>query len=236
MFLCFRMDFLAYKDWLYFSKGQRQGIRLLIMLILMTPLAGNFIRHTGYGSYNDQEKFMAEVRQFMLEKHYKNETSGNDEDIGFSPGDTVTSISIADTSTPDANTPTININKADSLELQAIRGIGSVLGSRVVRYRELLGGFYCTSQLGEVYGIDSLRLQNILPYVITDTLTIRKININTARFGDLLRHPYLSRDQVAAITTWRENHGVFIHTSQILEATGMDTSDWEKLRPYLRLE
>ena len=36
----------------------------------------------------------------------------------------------------------ININKADSFDFRDLPGIGVVYSSRIVRYRNLLGGFY----------------------------------------------------------------------------------------------
>ena len=44
----------------------------------------------------------------------------------------------------------IDIAAADSAELRRVPGIGPVLSSRIVRYRQILGGFYRVDQLQEV--------------------------------------------------------------------------------------
>ncbi|MDX5436540.1 MAG: helix-hairpin-helix domain-containing protein, partial [Pontibacter sp.] len=46
-----------------------------------------------------------------------------------------------------------NINTADTTQLKQIRGIGSKLSARIVKYRSGLGGFYTMEQLREVYGL-----------------------------------------------------------------------------------
>ena len=46
----------------------------------------------------------------------------------------------------------MDLNTADSTTLMALKGIGPVFSVRIVKYRELLGGYYETAQLQEVYG------------------------------------------------------------------------------------
>ena len=50
--------------------------------------------------------------------------------------------------------PKLEINGADSVELTKLYGIGPAFASRIMKYRNLLGGFYALGQLKEVYGIN----------------------------------------------------------------------------------
>jgi len=59
----------------------------------------------------------------------------------------------------------IDLNEADSLELQYLPGIGPVFASRIVRFRESLGGFHHVSQLMDVYGFDSVRFAGLAKQV-----------------------------------------------------------------------
>ena len=47
----------------------------------------------------------------------------------------------------------ISINTVDTAEWKKVPGIGSAYAARIVKYRNLLGGFYEVEQLREVYGI-----------------------------------------------------------------------------------
>lgn len=132
-----------------------------------------------------------------------------------------------------ASSISVNINKADSTAFQQIRGIGPVFSRRIVRYRELLGGYYCTSQLLEVFGMDSTRYADIQDFIEPDTLLIQRINLNTASFGDLVRHPYIDQPVASAILSLREQHGPFACPADIKSSYLIDESSWERLRPYL---
>ena len=127
----------------------------------------------------------------------------------------------------------IHLNRADSTTFQSIRGIGPVFSRRIVRYRELLGGYHCSSQLLEVFGMDSLRYHDIAGYVETDTLDIRKINVNEASFTDLVSHPYIEQAVASAILNLRRQHGPFAHPEDIKNSYLVDDQLWKRLKPYL---
>ncbi len=127
----------------------------------------------------------------------------------------------------------VNINQADTTTFQQIRGIGPVFSRRIVRYRDLLGGYFCTSQLLEVFGMDSTRYTSMLDYIQTDTLLIAQINLNTASFGDLVRHPYIDQPVASAILNLRDQHGPFACPTDIKSSYLIDDACWKRLRPYL---
>lgn len=55
----------------------------------------------------------------------------------------------------------IDLNEADSSKLETIRGIGPAFASRIIKYRNRLGGFHSKEQLREVYGLDSIKYEQI---------------------------------------------------------------------------
>ena len=101
----------------------------------------------------------------------------------------------------------IDINRADSAELLPLPGIGPVFAGRIVKYRNLLGGFTSPDQLGEVYGMPLETIQRIRNMVFLDSTLIRKIPIDSASFRELLRHPYLEYEDVKSIVNYREFKG-----------------------------
>lgn len=131
---------------------------------------------------------------------------------------------------------TININQADSTEIQKISGIGPVFSRRIIRYRELLGGYHCTSQLLEVFGMDSVRFDQIKAHMIADTINIRRLDLNQAAFTDLVRHPYIDRPVANAILNLREQHGPFIVAEDIKQSYLIDEAVWYKIAPYVTTE
>ena len=128
----------------------------------------------------------------------------------------------------------LDINQADSAAFRQVPGIGPVFSSRIVRYRELVGGFYETGQLLEVYGLDSSHYQQIKPHLfIGPNYSNRQIDLNKATFADLIRHPYLDRNQVNAILRLRDQHGPFRSTEDIRRSHLIDDTDWRRLSPYI---
>jgi DNA uptake protein ComE-like DNA-binding protein len=104
---------------------------------------------------------------------------------------------------PVSHTGRLDINHADSVLFEGLPGIGPVLARRIIRYRLLLGGFYCPDQIKEVYGIhDSIYLL-IAGRLSADTTLLKRINVNTATEKELARHPYLDRYVASGIIRYR---------------------------------
>lgn len=87
---------------------------------------------------------------------------------------------------------TINLNKATVTELRKVKGIGSVLSERVVKFRDLLGGFYNINQLKEVYGIKEDNFLTIENSFSIDSTEINRMLLPIASLEDLHSHPYIS--------------------------------------------
>ena len=127
----------------------------------------------------------------------------------------------------------LDLNVADSLELQALPGIGPVFASRIVRFRDLLGGFHDSSQLMDVYGFDSLRFDGLKTYVYVDTGKVKKIAVNTADYDRLRSHPFINHKLANAIVQYRKQHGPYQSLTDLLDIVIMDKGIFSKIAPYL---
>ena len=127
----------------------------------------------------------------------------------------------------------IDINRADSADLIPLPGIGPVFAGRIIRYRELLGGFTDVTQLHEVYGLPAETIDRIGDQLIFDTLALRRISLNAASFSDLLSHPYLDFGEVKALIRYRDYRCGFSSLEEIRENGLLTDSTLEKIFPYL---
>lgn len=100
---------------------------------------------------------------------------------------------------------TIDINNCNSVDLLPLPGIGEGLSNRIIKYRNLLGGFHKIEQLKEVYGItDSLFL------LIKDHLLINKqlikLNLSNMKFNELQKHPYIGYKMAKLMSAYIKLH------------------------------
>lgn len=127
-----------------------------------------------------------------------------------------------------------NVNEADSLTLSKIKGIGPVLSSRIIRYREILGGFIDTLQFKEVYGLKTEVLKQLYATaVIEENFNPIVINVNKADAPQLARHPYISWTIAKAIVAYRQQHGSFLTLDELQRIKLIDQKTFKKIKPYL---
>ncbi|WP_128544155.1 ComEA family DNA-binding protein [Larkinella soli] len=125
-----------------------------------------------------------------------------------------------------------DINNADTTDLKKLRGIGSRLAARILKFREALGGFASTGQFSEVFGLDSLALTELLRYGQIHS-PVSKLAVNTATAEALDRHPYLNRRQAEAIVSYRSQHGPYTSVESLRPLRLLDPKTIERLAPYL---
>lgn len=131
----------------------------------------------------------------------------------------------------------VNLNKADSLQLISFRGIGPVLSSRIIRFRDKLGGFVHPDQLYEVYGLDSLVVQQVLEHAfIEKDFMPEQILLNTAGREELEAHPYIKPAQAGLIFAYRSTHGPFQAISDLQKIHTLDPEFINKIAPYISLK
>lgn len=127
----------------------------------------------------------------------------------------------------------IEINGADTIELDKIKGIGMAFANRIVKYRERVGGFYKKEQLMEVFGLDSVKYLEIKDQVRIDASILKKININTASAEDLKGHPYLRYKQVNALIQYRKQHGNYSNIADLNKVAILNQETINRLAAYL---
>jgi len=127
----------------------------------------------------------------------------------------------------------IDINTADSAQLDEIKGVGGTFANRILKYRERLGGFHKKEQLMEVYGLDSVRYEEIKNQISISPVALKIININTAQFNDLKGNPYLSYKQINAIIQYRKQHGNYSGPVDLKKVLILNQEVIDKITPYI---
>jgi len=130
----------------------------------------------------------------------------------------------------------IELNKCDSGALESLPGIGPVLSARIIKYRNLLGGFASVDQLKEVYGLSEETFNLIAGRVTADPALIRKIDINNADFRQLSRMPYFDKYEINAILKYRGFSGSMRSLDELIDNKLVAADKYIKLKPYLEIK
>jgi DNA uptake protein ComE-like DNA-binding protein len=130
----------------------------------------------------------------------------------------------------------VDLNTADSAAMLELYGIGPSFAKRIIKYRNLLGGFYSKTQLLEVYGFDQERLDKIEAYCDVNSSAIKRININKVRADELKKHPYLDYYTAKAIVDQRVILGRFTSVQQIKSIPLIHEDLFNKIQHYLIIE
>lgn len=131
---------------------------------------------------------------------------------------------------PFIHIPKLDINRADSAAFDALPGIGPWFASKMVSYREQLGGYSCKEQLMEIYHFDREKYDGL-----KDLVTVGRcepFRLWTLPADSLRLHPYIRDWRLArAIVLYRENNPRDLLTVDGLEAAGILEHDAaDKLR------
>jgi|AntAceMinimDraft_17_1070374.scaffolds.fasta_scaffold10375_2 DNA uptake protein ComE-like DNA-binding protein len=127
----------------------------------------------------------------------------------------------------------VELNSADSLDLLNIKGIGPYFSNCIIKFRNLLGGFCKYEQLLEVYGMDTTRYNQILPFVEINKDSIKKININKTSVKELIKHPYIDYYLAKNILQYKDKNKRYKSISEIKNLDLIYDELYKKIEPYI---
>lgn len=226
-------------EYLTYNRTEQRGILVLSMILLCVIIvnavipSGTFQKTPDFSGFAREivafEKAwenaadsdsMARVRKYQ---NYRNKFSGG-------PGD-----SLKYKSAQLKPIVMVELNAADTFDLQQLRGIGPGFAKRIVYYRERLRGFYEKKQVLEVFGMDTARYHLIEKSLTVNRDSIHPIDLNVVTFKELLRHPYFPFAITKNIMIYRQKNKVFKTLEELRNIQGINDSIFRRMSVYLRL-
>lgn len=129
---------------------------------------------------------------------------------------------------------TNDINKATQRDFETINGIGEVLSSRIIKYRDKLQGYSLTEQLYEVWGLDEATINRIeQTFAVIEKPIIKKVNINTARFKEVLENPYINYELCKKIFEYRDEVAELQDISELRNIKDFPLNKYSRIILYL---
>ncbi|MEO9872888.1 ComEA family DNA-binding protein [Ekhidna sp.] len=126
----------------------------------------------------------------------------------------------------------LDLNQASAEELRKVKGIGPAYSERIVKYRNMLGGFNDTTQLEEVYGLESGVISELLKNFAIQS-SVSRFEINSDSIKSLVKHPYISYDLARVIINYRKVHGDINTAEEFRKIKAVDEYTFLRLKPYL---
>lgn len=218
---------MNWKNYFYFQKRDRAAIILLLVLITLTGGIYIFTR----------------PQQSIDKKDFEASSTLSKADINPN----VSNIAIDNIESDKSKKPdypyqekmktgeTIELNGADTTALKKIPGIGTGFANRIVKYRNLLGGFADIIQLKEVWGLDNELYGKVTSY-ITLIPQVKKIRVDSADFNELNKHPYIDYRQAKAIIDIIERKGSIESLKRLSLLDEFTEDDIKRLAPYLSFD
>lgn len=123
----------------------------------------------------------------------------------------------------------VTLDDADTASLRKVPGIGRYYASRIVRYRNDLGGYVSVAQLSEIEGIPEAALS----YFRVTRGAVRKLNLNRLTLNELKHHPYINFYQARRIIDYRRLKGPLHSIDDLRLLKDFSQRDIERLRPYV---
>jgi competence ComEA-like helix-hairpin-helix protein len=226
-------------EFLAFNKSEQRGIFVLMIILLLLVVARAVLPVRITFNPGEYERFSVEAEAFSQAWKEASDSDSMARQAKYQryfvnpkviPGD-----SLRKGAWPRQPVVMVDINLADTLDLQQLKGVGPGYARRIVAYREKLGGYYHKRQLLEIFGMDSVRFDMMKDQITLSRDSIRKMNINSVLIKELMRHPYFPFPLAKNIIQYRMKHKVFHSLEELKEAAGVSDSLFRRMVVYLRL-
>ena len=243
---------MSWRDFFYFSKGERTALILLLCLItiagVLLILTNSPADETSGTTVLVSQQPIPEASTYESDSPPTTNPSTSAPVSSSQPRQPQRESTIERIQRITSSQPTytriekfepgtiIELNAADTTILKKVPGIGSAFANRIVRYRDLLGGYYTVQQLAEVYGIDEERYAAFEPWFTVDESFIHKLPVNSLPQDSLSRHPYISYRQARAIVQLRTQKKQLSGWENLTLLDEFTDQDKSRILPYLSFD
>ena len=239
-----------WKDFFYFSKSQRTGIVVLILLIILTLIANYSLPYFFPVTQKDGSAFLTEAevfkkslvssdniqavrRQHDFEARYKKQYSylSYKKDIPYSLF-------------------TFDPNAADSATFVRL-GLKPYVASNILKYRSKGGWFKTATDFGKIYGMSPDKFKELDSYISihekklskNDSLFYKRketkkdlvVDLNSADTTQLMQVIGIGRGYAKGIIRFRQQSGGFVTVDQLREIYGMRPENLQLILPFCKV-
>ena len=128
----------------------------------------------------------------------------------------------------------LDINQATKEDLIKVYGIGPALSDRILKLKDLLGGFVSMEQMNDIWGLSPEVVENLNKNFKVSVLPkVNKVDINNASIKELMLFPYFKYALAKAIVTYRSMNGDFKNNTDLTKINGFPNEKLNVISLYL---
>lgn len=241
-----------WKNYFYFSKGQRIGIVVLVILILCAIGINYLLPLFFRAQQEDGSRFLTEVEHFKKSlvsrdslRQAQWQKQSNDRHREFEAK--YYNFKQAKTFKVEEKYSLFEFdpNLLDSAGFVRL-GLKPNIAANILKYRNAGGRFKTKEDVGKVYGIKAEKFKELEPYiaiaevkpVLSDKVLKRTdiiVDLNSADTTLLMQIKGIGRGYAKAIVRFRQQTGGFVSVNQLSEIWGMKPENLERIRPYCKV-
>jgi len=129
-----------------------------------------------------------------------------------------------------------DINSATAEELRLVNGVGEKLSTRIIKFRDRLGGFLINEQLFDVYGLEPQVVERVLKkFKVLKVPSIKKININLASVEELQKLIYIQKRVAIGIVNYRNDNKTIDSFDELTKIEHFPVEKIDRIILYLSL-
>ncbi|MES2812004.1 MAG: helix-hairpin-helix domain-containing protein [Bacteroidota bacterium] len=127
-----------------------------------------------------------------------------------------------------------DINTATKEDLMNIFGIGDAISERIIKQREIFGGFISMEQMQDVWGLSPEVIYELNKnFKIGTVPVITKIDVNNASTKELMKLPYFRYALAREIVTYRSMNGGIKSAEDLIKIKGFPVEKVKIIALYL---
>lgn len=128
----------------------------------------------------------------------------------------------------------LDINLATKEDLIKVYGIGEAISTRILKHKEVIGGFVSMEQMQDVWGLTPEVIENLNKgFKIGAVPNIKKIDINNTSLKELSQFYYFRYALAKEIVTYRSMNGDFKNIEDLTKINGFPVDKAKIITLYL---
>lgn len=243
-----------WKEFFYFSRGQRTGIMVLLVLIFIVLVINFSLPYFFPATEQNGANFFAEVDAFKKTLVLRDSLRISERQRQYDERQRLYEEKYRNYNTfPDYKKEapvklfSFDPNKADSATFVRL-GIKPHIASNILKYKNKGGVFRSATDFAKVYGISPEKFKELESYIsilgtkstkVDSLLSTNKqlkqdivVDLNTADTTLLMQVKGLGRAYAKGIVRSRQQLGGFVSVEQLREVYGMRPENFEKIRQF----